>query len=100
MVSRVEGYYGTDFKGEIGVTQGDLLYPTIFNVVVDAVVFLGVTGLIAVAEERGEVGKVGRQQADFFTQTMAWLPRLNPDGCRVRSTPWSDCLAGWACGQM
>ena len=38
MVSRVGGYYGTGFKGERGVTQGDLLSPTIFNVVVDVVV--------------------------------------------------------------
>ena len=32
------GYYGTAFKGERGVTQGDPPSPTIFNVVVDAVV--------------------------------------------------------------
>ena len=38
MVARAGGYYGTDFKGERGVTQGDPLYPTIFNVVVDVVV--------------------------------------------------------------
>ena len=38
MVARAGGYYGTAFKGEIGVTQGDPLSPNIFNVVVDAVV--------------------------------------------------------------
>ena len=38
MVARGGGYYGTAFKGEIGVTQGNPLYPTIFNVVVDTVV--------------------------------------------------------------
>ena len=38
MVARAGGYYGTAFGGERGVTQGDPLSPTSFNVVVDAVV--------------------------------------------------------------
>ena len=38
MVARVGGYYGEAFKGARGVTQGDPLSPTIFNVVVDTVV--------------------------------------------------------------
>ena len=39
MVARVGGYYGTAFRGERGVMQGDPLSPTIVNVVVDAVVW-------------------------------------------------------------
>ena len=38
MVAWAGGYFGTGFKGARGVTQGDPLSPTIFNVVVDAVV--------------------------------------------------------------
>ena len=38
MVARAGGYYGTGFKVGRGVTQGNPLSPTIFNVVVDAVV--------------------------------------------------------------
>ena len=38
MVARAGQYYGTGFKGARGVTQGDPLSPTIFNVVVDVVV--------------------------------------------------------------
>ena len=37
MVARASGYYGKAFKGARGVTQGNTLSPTIFNVVVDAV---------------------------------------------------------------
>ena len=38
MVAIAVGYYGSDFQSFMGVTQGDPLSPTIFNVVVDAVV--------------------------------------------------------------
>ena len=38
MVTRMGGYYGAPFCEERGVTQGDPLLPTIFNVVVDTVV--------------------------------------------------------------
>ena len=38
MVAVSGGYYGVALKGLVGVTQGEPLPPTIFNVVVDAVV--------------------------------------------------------------
>ena len=38
MVDKAGGYFRCPFKGYQGVTQGDLLSPTIFNVVVDAVI--------------------------------------------------------------
>ena len=38
MVAKAGGYLGCPFKGYQVVTQGDPLTPTIFNVVVDAVV--------------------------------------------------------------
>ena len=37
-VNREGGYYSEPLRGERGVTQGDPLLPTIFNVVVDTVV--------------------------------------------------------------
>ena len=39
MVVRAGRYYGTPFKGDQGVTQGGPLSPTIFNMMVDAVIF-------------------------------------------------------------
>ena len=38
MVVRAGGYYVEPFREERGVTQGNPLSPTIFNMVVDAVV--------------------------------------------------------------
>ena len=37
MVAREGGYYRAAFRGERRLTQGDLLSPTIFNVVADMV---------------------------------------------------------------
>ena len=51
---------------EQGVTQCDLMSPTIFNVVLDAVIRHWVTGVIADAEELGKLGKEGRHQAALF----------------------------------
>ena len=61
-----QGHYGTYFRGEIGATQGDLLSPTIFNVVVDAVVRHWVQGVLEESEERGELGQEGRHQSELF----------------------------------
>ena len=38
MVSGAGRYYGTPFTRSRGVTQGDPLYPTILNMVVDLVI--------------------------------------------------------------
>ena len=66
MVARVGSYYGTTFQGAHGVTQGDPLSPTIFNVVAAAVARHYVTVMVEGAEERGKRGQEGRNQADIF----------------------------------
>ena len=81
MVARAGSYYGTAFGGEIGVTQGNPLSPTIFNVVVDAFVRHWVHGVVEDAEARGETGREGRHQAALFyaddgmvaSSDLAWL---------------------------
>ena len=65
MVARAGGYYGTTFKGARGVTQGDPLSPTIFNVVVDAVVRHWLEGLQTTNEEKGATGG-GHFSAVFY----------------------------------
>ena len=57
MVERAGQYYGTGFKGGRGVTQGDPLSPTIFNVVVDAVVRQWLHLATQETERRGEQGE-------------------------------------------
>ena len=66
MVARAGGYYREAFKGARGMTQGDPLSPTMFNVVVDAVVCHWVTMALAEAKKRGERGNEGRHQASLF----------------------------------
>ena len=66
MVARAGSYYRKGFKGGRGVTQGEPLPPTIFNVVVDAVVRHWLTIAAQEAERRGERGREGRHQAALF----------------------------------
>ena len=54
MVARAGGYYRAAFQGACGVTQGDPLSPTIFNVVVGTVVRHWVTVLVKCGEEQGK----------------------------------------------
>ena len=56
MAARAGGYYGAAFKGARGVTQGDPLSPTIFNMLVDAVVRHWLEGLMTAKEEKGTKG--------------------------------------------
>ena len=66
MVARAGGYYGTAFQGYRGVTQGDPLSPTIFNIAVDAVVRHQVMMMVEDAEERGYYGQEGRHKNSLF----------------------------------
>ena len=85
MVARAGGYYGKAFKGERGVAQGDLLSPTIFNVVVDAVVRHWVNGLVDEAEEKGENGAGGTSRVGVF-------PRRLRHGCLVGTRRAPGCV--------
>ena len=81
------GYYGSAFKGEHGVTQGDPLSPTIFNLVVDVVVLHWLEGLQVAREEKGTKGG-GDISRRFFTQMTGWSERRTPNGSRALSAPW------------
>ena len=53
MVTRSGGHYMNLFKGFRGVTQGDPLSPSLFNVVVDAVVRHWVEEMVEIAGGKG-----------------------------------------------
>ena len=53
MVDKEGDYYRTPFKGYCGATQGDTLYPKIFNMVVETIVCQWVT-VVAVIEAGSE----------------------------------------------
>ena len=78
MVARAGGYYREACKGDRGVTQGDPLSPTIFNVVVDAVVRNWATMALEEAEKRGERGNEGRHQDALFYADNGMLVLSDP----------------------
>ena len=78
MVARAGGCYMAAFKGAQGVTQGDLLPPTIFNVVVDAVVRHWVVVMVEGAEERRECGQKGRHKNSLFYADDVIVALLDP----------------------
>ena len=78
MVARAGRYYGKGFKGERGVTQGDPLSPTIYNVVVDAVVRHWLQISTQEVERRGEQGREGRHQAALFYADNGMIASSDP----------------------
>ena len=66
LAARAGGYYEMEFQGAHGVTQGYPIFPTILNVVSDAVVRHWVMVMVEGAEEWGERGQEGRHQASLF----------------------------------
>ena len=86
MVARAAGYYGTAFGEERGVTQGDPLSPTIFNVVVDAVVRHWVSWKRR--RQRGKRDGRADTSRHFSTPMTAWLYCQTPPGSRAPLPPW------------
>ena len=69
MVAKADGCFGHPVKGCQGVTQGDPLPPTIFNVVVDAVIRHWVTVVMPSEAVTGGLGlKIIDLAAYFYTK--------------------------------
>ena len=56
MIARSGVYFGTPFKVQCVVTQGELLSPTIFNVVVDGVLYHWALVIVEAEEETDPEG--------------------------------------------
>ena len=68
--------------------QGDPLSPTIFNVVVDAVVRHWLHRVMEEVEARGETGREGQHQAALFYSNNGMVVSLEPPGSRAHLPPW------------
>ena len=66
MAAKAGGYYGSGYQGFKGATQGDLLSPTIFNVVVDVVVRDWAKAMVEGADEQSGHRQYGRHQNALF----------------------------------
>ena len=66
VVVRAGGYYGREFQGFRGVTKGDPLPPTIFNVVVDAMVRHWFNKMVESSGGQGWRGQEVRHQNALF----------------------------------
>ena len=78
MVAKARGYHRATFKGDRGVTHGEPLFSTMFNVVVDSVVRHWVTVVVESAEERN-----GHRQEDRHKNTLFYAD----DGMVASSNP-------------
>ena len=75
---RSGGYYGAAFKGDQGVMPGDPLSPSIFNVVVDAVLRHWVAVMVEGAEEWGKRGQEGRHHNYLFCEYSVMISSSDP----------------------
>ena len=66
MVARSGGYFGIPFKGYHGMTQGKPLYPTLLNVVMDAIICHWVTVLAPTKEGREGLGLYIQDSETYF----------------------------------
>ena len=78
MVDFMSGYYRAEFQGFWGVIQGGPLSPTIFNMVVDAVVHLWISLVAGLVGGKDRcVGKV-RHRAAFFYADYGMVSSTEP----------------------
>ena len=66
MVAKSSRYFGRPFKGYWGVTQGDPVFPTIFNVVVNAVIWHWVMVATPIGSGTGGLGLTIIDLAAYF----------------------------------
>ena len=66
MVMKAGEYSGPPFQGQCGVTQGNPFYPTVFNVVVDAMIRYWVMVVELTEAETERLREIIQELASFF----------------------------------
>ena len=78
MVARAGGYYGSAFQGFQGVTQGDLLSPTIFNMVVGALMCHWISLVSGGAEVKYGWGREVLHRTNFYYKDDGLVTSTDP----------------------
>ena len=66
VVARQSGYHGMVFRTSCGVTQGDIISPTLFNIVVDAVVHYWLSQVVGEGSETTGLGQTITEKLTIF----------------------------------
>ena len=100
MVARLGRYYGTPFKGHQGVTQGGLISPTIFNMVVNAVICHWVMMLAGEGRVPYGFGRAFQWMAEFFYKYDGLLASPMPARIQAALDVLTGFPIGWASRPM
>jgi hypothetical protein len=118
VVAKQGGHFGVAFPATRGVTQGDIVSPTIFNIVVDAIVRHWLTLVLDDGSEVNGFGRMVREQLVLFyaddgllaARNHLWLQMALSRLCElfervglrtnVQKTKTMTCTPGYISGQV
>ena len=93
IVARQAGFYGEPFHPSRGTTQGDMLSPTLFNIVVDAVVRYWLSVISEGDEETGGFGHGVRNRLALFYADDSLVASTNHEWLQVALPHLSSAFA-------
>ena len=100
MVACASGYYSESLRGFLGITQGETLSLTIFNVVVDEVARKWFIWWREAQEDQTGGRRRCFNDLSSYMRNTEWNCSLKLNGCMGHSTPSPGCSKGWGSGKM